>query len=37
VVTAAMLGLVIKCKKMHPIVIICICAVIGIAAGYLGL
>ena len=37
VVTAAMLGLVIKCKKMHPIVIVCICAVIGIAAGYLGL
>ena len=24
-------------KKLHPIVIICICAVIGIAAGYLGL
>lgn len=25
-----------KCKKLHPIVIICLCAVIGIAAGYLG-
>ena len=36
-VTAAMLALTFKFKKLHPIVIICICAVIGIAAGYLGL
>ena len=26
-----------KFKKLHPIVIICICALIGIAAGYLGI
>lgn len=26
-----------KFKKLHPIVIICICALVGIAAGYLGL
>lgn len=26
-----------KFKKLHPIVIICICAVIGVAAGYLGI
>ena len=36
-VTAAMLAVTFKFKKLHPIVIICICAVIGIAAGYLGL
>ena len=36
-VAAVMLTLSIKCKKLHPIVIICICAIIGIAAGYLGL
>ena len=36
-VTAVMLTLSIKCKKLHPIVIICICAALGIAAGYLDL
>ena len=37
IVTVAMLALTIKFKKLHPIVIICICAALGIAAGYLGL
>lgn len=37
IVTVAMLALTIKSKKLHPIVIICICAALGIAAGYLGL
>ena len=36
-VTAGMLVLAFKVKKLHPIVIICICALIGIAAGFLGL
>jgi len=29
--------MVLSFKKVHPIIIICISAVIGIAAGYLGL
>ena len=37
VVIAVMLTISIKWKKLHPVVIICICAVLGIAAGYLGL
>ena len=37
VVVAAMLAVTLKFKKLHPIVIICICAAIGITAGYLGL
>ena len=37
IVGAAMFLLTIKYKKMHPVVIVCICAVIGIAAGYLGI
>ena len=37
VVAAVMLTLSIKCKKLHPVVIICICALIGVIAGYLGL
>lgn len=36
-VTAVMLILAVRFKKLHPIVIICICAVIGILAGFLGL
>ena len=36
-VAVAMFLLSRRYKKLHPIVIICICAVIGIAAGYLGL
>ena len=36
-VAAALFLLSRKYKKMHPIVIVCICAVIGIAVGYLGL
>lgn len=36
-VAAGMLTLSIKVKKIHPIVIICICALIGIGAGFLGL
>ena len=36
-VAAVMLGVSIKCKKLHPIVIITLCALIGIAAGFLGL
>lgn len=31
------LALVLAFKKLHPIAIICICAVLGVAAGYLGL
>ena len=34
---AGMLTLTFRFKKLHPIAIICICALIGIAAGYLGL
>ena len=30
------LALVLAFKKLHPIIIICICAALGIAAGYLG-
>ena len=37
IVTVTMLALTIKFKKLHPSVIICICAALGIAAGYLGL
>lgn len=37
IVAAAMFALAVKYKKLHPIVIICICALLGIAAGYLGL
>ena len=37
VVAAVMLLVSMKKPKLHPIVIICICAVLGIAAGYLGL
>ena len=36
-VTAVMAVVAFKWKKLHPIVIICLCALIGIAAGYLGL
>ena len=36
-VAAVMLCLSAKCKKLHPIVIIILCAVLGIVAGYLGL
>lgn len=36
-VGAAMLWLTLKVKKMHPILIICVCAVVGILAGYLGI
>ena len=35
-VGAGVLLLTCKYKKMHPVVIVCICGVIGIAAGYLG-
>ena len=35
-VAAVMLAVTLRFKKLHPIGIICICAVIGIAAGYLG-
>ena len=34
---AVMLGISLKWKKLHPILIICICALAGIAAGYLGI
>ena len=37
IVGVAMLLLTFKYKKMHPVVIVCICAVIGIAAGFLGI
>ena len=37
VVTVALLALAIRCKKLHPIAIIGISALVGIAAGYLGL
>lgn len=36
-VVAALFWVCWKWKKLHPIVIICICAAIGILAGYLGL
>jgi len=35
-VSVAMLAVSLKWKKLHPIVIVCICAVIGIGAGLLG-
>ena len=35
-VVAGMLALTLKFPKMHPIVIICLCGAVGIAAGYLG-
>ena len=37
VVAAGLLAVSLKWKKLHPIVIVCICAAIGIGAGYLGL
>lgn len=36
-VTGILLAVALKCKKLHPIVIIGICAAIGILAGFLGL
>lgn len=36
-VAAVMFWISQKFKKLHPIVIICICALAGIAAGYLGI
>lgn len=36
-VVAAMLLLSLRFPKVHPIVMICLCAVIGILAGYLGI
>ena len=36
-VAGVLLAVSLKWKKLHPIVIISICAVIGIAAGYLGI
>ena len=36
-VSAGMLWICLKWKKLHPIVIICICALIGIGAGFLGI
>ena len=36
-VAVAMFWISQKFKKLHPIVIICICALAGIAAGYLGI
>ena len=36
VLLAVMLGVAFKWKKLHPIVIICVCALAGIALGYLG-
>ena len=36
VLLAVMLGVSMKWKKLHPIVIICICALAGILAGFLG-
>lgn len=36
-VLAVMLAVALKWKKLHPIVIICICAAIGMIAGYLGI
>ena len=37
VLLAVMLGVSFKWKKLHPIVIICICALVGILVGYLGI
>ena len=37
VLLAVMLWVSMKWKKLHPIVIICICALAGILAGFLGL
>ena len=37
VVSAVLLAVSLKWKKLHPIVIVCICAVIGIGAEFLGL
>ena len=36
-VSAGVLWVCLKWKKLHPIVIVCICALIGIGAGFLGL
>ena len=36
-VAGVLLAVSLKWKKLHPIVIICLCAAIGIGAGYLGL
>lgn len=36
-VSALMLWVCMKWKKLHPIVIVCICALVGIIAGYLGI
>ena len=36
VLLAVMLGVSSKWKKLHPIVIICICALVGILVGFLG-
>ena len=36
VVVAVMFGVTQKFKKLHPIVIICICGAIGLLTGYLG-
>lgn len=36
-VGAGMLLLAFRFKKLHPVVIICLCGLIGIGAGYLGL
>ena len=36
VLLAVMLGVAFKWKKLHPIVIICVCALAGIVFGYLG-
>ena len=37
VLLTVMLGVSFKWKKLHPIVIICICALVGILVGYLGI
>ena len=37
VLLAVMLWVSMKWKKLHPIVTICICALVGILAGFLGL
>ena len=36
-VSALVLAVCLKWKKLHPIVIVCICAVLGIAAGFFGI
>jgi chromate transporter len=37
IVVAVLFWVCQKFKKLHPIVIICICAAIGVITGYLGL